>query len=80
MGVGVLLANTIEQLFAVLTRVLGSSLLDPSIYFIDFIPSVLRWQDVALTFIIAVLLSLLATLYPAWRASKVEPAAILGQH
>lgn len=79
-GVGVLLANTIEQLFAVLTRVLGSSLLDPSIYFIDFIPSVLRWQDVALTFIIAVLLSLLATLYPAWRASKVEPAAILGQH
>jgi lipoprotein-releasing system permease protein len=79
-GFGVLLASTIEQLFAMLTRILGSSLLDPSIYFIDFVPSVLRWQDVCLTFTIAVLLSLLATLYPAWRASKVEPAAILGQH
>ncbi|WP_213999801.1 lipoprotein-releasing ABC transporter permease subunit [Arsukibacterium sp.] len=79
-GFGVLLASTIEQLFAGLTRFLGSSLLDPSIYFIDFVPSLLRWQDVALTFSIALLLSLLATLYPAWRASKVEPAAILGQH
>ncbi|MDX1536145.1 lipoprotein-releasing ABC transporter permease subunit [Arsukibacterium sp.] len=79
-GFGVLLASTIEQLFATLTRILGSSLLDPSIYFIDFVPSVLRWQDVCLTFTIALLLSLLATLYPAWRASKVEPAAILGQH
>lgn len=79
-GFGVLLASTIEQLFATLTRVLGSSLLDPSIYFIDFIPSVLRWQDVLVTFGIALLLSLIATLYPAWRASQVEPAAILGQH
>ncbi|KKO44273.1 membrane protein [Arsukibacterium ikkense] len=79
-GLGVLLATSIEQLFAGLTRLLGSSLLDPSIYFIDFIPSVLHWPDVLLTFSIALLLSLLATLYPAWRASKVEPAAILGQH
>ncbi|MBV2128429.1 lipoprotein-releasing ABC transporter permease subunit [Arsukibacterium indicum] len=79
-GFGILLASTIEQLFASLTRFLGSSLLDPSIYFIDFVPSVLRWQDVTLTFTIALLLSLLATLYPAWRASKVEPAAVLGQH
>lgn len=76
---GVILASSIESLFAGLTRLLGSSLLDPSIYFIDFVPSVLRWQDVLLTLAIALLLSLLATLYPAWRASKVEPAAILGQ-
>ncbi len=77
---GVLLASTIESVFATITRVVGSTLLDPSIYFIDFVPSVLRWQDVLLTLSIALLLSLLATLYPAWRASKVEPATILGQH
>jgi lipoprotein-releasing system permease protein len=76
---GVLLASYIEPLFALVTRVLGHSLLDPSIYFINFIPSLLQWQDVALTLGVALLMSLLATLYPAWRASKVEPARVLGQ-
>jgi lipoprotein-releasing system permease protein len=76
---GVLLASYIEPVFATVTRLLGHSLLDPSIYFIDFIPSMLQWQDVALTLGVALVMSLLATLYPAWRASKVQPALILGQ-
>uniref|UniRef100_A0A486XGL9 Lipoprotein releasing system transmembrane protein LolE n=1 Tax=Rheinheimera sp. BAL341 TaxID=1708203 RepID=A0A486XGL9_9GAMM len=76
---GVLLASYIEPLFALFTRVLGHSLLDPSIYFINFIPSLLQWQDVVLTLSVALLMSLLATLYPAWRASKVQPARVLGQ-
>ena len=69
----------IEPVFALVTRLLGHSLLDPSIYFINFIPSLLQWQDVALTLTVALLMSLLATLYPAWRASQVEPALVLGQ-
>lgn len=77
--VGVLLASYIEPLFAAVTQLLGHSLLDPSIYFIDFVPSLLRWQDVAFTLAVALLMSLLSTLYPAWRASKVQPARILGQ-
>ena len=76
---GVLLASYIEPIFALVTRLLGHSLLDPSVYFIDFIPSLLQWQDVALTLGVALLMSLLATLYPAWRASKVQPAMVLGQ-
>ncbi|GAB2924008.1 lipoprotein-releasing ABC transporter permease subunit [Rheinheimera gaetbuli] len=76
---GTLLAWYIEPLFAAVTRLLGHSLLDPSIYFINYVPSLLRWQDVAFTFSVALLMSLLATLYPAWRASKVQPAAVLGQ-
>ena len=77
---GVLLASYIEPLFAFVTSVLGHSLLDPSIYFINFIPSLLQWQDVALTLGVALVMSLLATLYPAWRAAKVQPAMVLGQH
>ena len=77
--VGILLAYYIEPIFANLTQVLGHSLLDPSIYFINFIPSLLQWQDVGLTLGVALVMSLLATLYPAWRASKVQPALILGQ-
>lgn len=76
---GTLLAWYIEPMFAAVTRLLGHSLLDPSIYFINYVPSLLRWQDVAFTFSVALLMSLLATLYPAWRASKVQPAAVLGQ-
>jgi lipoprotein-releasing system permease protein len=77
--VGVLLASYIEPVFAFVTAVLGKSLLDPSIYFINFVPSLLQWQDVLLTFGVAIVMSLLATLYPAWRASKVQPARVLGQ-
>jgi lipoprotein-releasing system permease protein len=76
---GVLLAYYIEPLFAFVTQLLGHSLLDPSIYFINFIPSLLQWQDVILTLSVALVMSLLSTLYPAWRASKVQPAFVLGQ-
>ncbi|GHG66969.1 lipoprotein transporter subunit LolE [Alishewanella longhuensis] len=77
--VGVLLATFIEPIFAFSTRLLGKSLLDPSIYFIDFLPSLLVWQDVIVTVALALSLSLVSTLYPALRASRVDPARVLGQ-
>lgn len=77
--IGVLLATFIEPIFAFVTRILGRSLLDPSIYFIDFVPSLLQWQDVSVTVGLALALSLLSTLYPAFRASRVDPARVLGQ-
>jgi len=77
--IGVLLATFIEPIFAFVTRILGKSLLDPSIYFIDFVPSLLLWQDVSVTVGLALVLSLLSTLYPAFRASRVDPARVLGQ-
>ncbi len=77
--VGVGLAYFIEPIFAFITSTLGKSLLDPSIYFIDFVPSLLLWQDVLVTVVLALGLSLLSTLYPAFRASRVQPAKVLGQ-
>lgn len=77
--VGVLLASFIEPIFALITKLLGQSLLDPSIYFIDFVPSLLQWQDVVITVFLALSLSLVSTLYPAFRASRVDPARVLGQ-
>ncbi|WP_423186587.1 lipoprotein-releasing ABC transporter permease subunit [Alishewanella sp. d11] len=76
---GVLLAWFIEPIFAFFATSLGKTLLDPSIYFIDFVPSLLLWGDVAITVFIALILSLLATIYPALRASYVDPARVLGQ-
>lgn len=77
--IGVLLALYIEPIFAAITTILGRAILDPSIYFINFVPSVMQWPDVLVTVGLALLMSLLATLYPAWRASKVQPALVLGQ-
>ena len=48
-----------------------------SVYFISQLPSVLLWQDVALICGIALLLSFIATLYPAYRAAQIEPAEAL---
>jgi len=43
------------------------------------LPSVLHYSDVYATVITALIMSLLATIYPAWRATKIEPAQVLGQ-
>lgn len=79
-AVGLLLAWQIENLFGLVSGLLGRSLLDPTIYFIDTLPSQIQWPDVVLTVAVALLLSLLATIYPARRAAKVEPAQVLGQY
>jgi lipoprotein-releasing system permease protein len=77
--IGMLLAWQIENIYAIAGKLFGLQLLDPTIYFIDYLPSELHWQDIGLTVVVALLLSLLATLYPASRAAKVEPARVLGQ-
>jgi lipoprotein-releasing system permease protein len=47
------------------------------VYFISQLPSVLLWQDVAVICMVALSLSVLATLYPAYRAAQIEPAEAL---
>ncbi|MDP4536931.1 lipoprotein-releasing ABC transporter permease subunit [Alkalimonas collagenimarina] len=77
--IGWLLSRYIEPIFVWSTELTGTSLLDPNIYFIDFVPSLFLWTDLVWTVLIALVLSLVATIYPAWRASKTLPAAVLGQ-
>ncbi len=75
--VGCLLALYIGPLVAALEALLDLQVFDPSVYFISHLPSQLLWQDVAVICAVALLLSFLATLYPAWRAAKIEPAEAL---
>ncbi len=74
---GVTLATQISGLAAFVEQLLGVSLFDPRVYYIGRLPSELMWQDVALTVVAAFMLSLLATLYPAWRAAKIQPVEAL---
>lgn len=77
--IGLLLAWNIEAIYRFFAELAGASLLDPTIYFIDYLPSEIHWQDVVFTVLVAIVLSGLATLYPALRAAKVQPAQVLGQ-
>lgn len=74
---GVLLASNIAAVTARLEGWLGVKLFDPAVYFISELPAELLWQDVLWVVAAALLLSLAATLYPAWRAARIAPAEVL---
>ena len=74
---GVLLATNISSITLFVENLLGVKLFDPAVYFISELPSELMPSDVAVVVAASLALSLLATLYPAWRAARVAPAEVL---
>ncbi|MCJ8275132.1 MAG: lipoprotein-releasing ABC transporter permease subunit LolE [Psychrosphaera sp.] len=76
---GILVALYIPNIFVWLEQLRGTRFLEDDVYFINFIPSQLMWQDVVIAVSIALVASLVATIYPSRRATKIEPAVILGQ-
>ncbi|MDP5064930.1 MAG: lipoprotein-releasing ABC transporter permease subunit [Haliea sp.] len=74
---GVLLAGNIATITAHLEQWLGVKLFDPTVYFISELPARLFWQDVVAVIVASLLLSLLASIYPAWRAARIAPAEVL---
>ena len=77
---GVILALNLTALIQGLESVIGRKLLSDGIYFVDFLPTELHWQDVVLVLLSALILSLFASLYPANRAAKLQPAQVLSSH
>jgi lipoprotein-releasing system permease protein len=74
---GVILATNIADITAVIERTLGVKLFDPTVYFISELPADLQSMDVVWVVTASFVLSLVATLYPAWRAAHVAPAEVL---
>ncbi len=74
---GVWLAANVETLVPAIESMLGRKFLSPDIYYISELPSDMHWQDVVTISIIAFVLCLLATIYPALRAAKTHPAEAL---
>ncbi|MCZ6802733.1 MAG: lipoprotein-releasing ABC transporter permease subunit [Proteobacteria bacterium] len=74
---GVLLASNIETIVPAIEFMLGREFLPGDVYYISDVPSDMRWSDVISISIISFLLSLLATIYPALRAAKTQPAEAL---
>jgi len=74
---GVLTALNIDVIVPFLEKLLGIKFLSADVYLITELPSKMEWSDVTTIGIIAFVLTILATLYPAWRASRVQPAEAL---
>jgi len=74
---GVLLAKNIDVVVPAIERLFNVQFLDKSVYYISDLPSDLQRGDVVTIAGIALGLALIATLYPAWRAARVNPAAAL---
>jgi lipoprotein-releasing system permease protein len=77
MVAGVLLALNVETVVPMIERALGQDLFPADVYYISELPSKVVWSDVATITGVALVLAFLATLYPSWRASRVQPAEAL---
>ena len=73
----ILVAPNVGSLLQAFESLSGWQLFDPSVYFIPFLPSELRTSDVVIVSSAAIVISLLATLYPAAKAARIEPAEAL---
>lgn len=76
-GLGALLGIVLTLNFAPLGRVVESVLSPDGLYLISALPAELRASDVIITCSVSLLISFLATLYPAWKASRIMPAQVL---
>ena len=74
---GVLLAHNVDVVVPALERLIGMQFLAKDVYYISELPSDMQWGDVMIISGISFLLTLAATLYPSWRASRVNPAEAL---
>ncbi len=74
---GIVLALNVETVVPMIEHLVGKDLFPADVYYISKLPSKLIWGDVATIGGVAMVLAFLATLYPSWRASRVQPAEAL---
>lgn len=74
---GVLLALNLETVVPILEKLFGFDLFPADVYQLSGLPSQLNWHDVWTIGLVSLLISITATLYPSWRASKLNPAESL---
>jgi lipoprotein-releasing system permease protein len=77
MAGGILLALNVDTVVPFLERVLSVQFLSREVYYISELPSDLQQGDVVAIAAVSLVLSLLATIYPSWRASRVNPVEAL---
>jgi lipoprotein-releasing system permease protein len=74
---GIIFAKNIQTINKGVSSLLGINPWDPTVRFLSDIPSVIDWREVAAVVVMTLVLSLLATLYPAWKAARLDPVKAL---
>jgi len=77
LGSGLLLANNVTEIVEVIQRIFNVHFISADVYFIGFVPSQIESVDVIMICTFALLMSILATIYPALRAARIQPAEAL---
>jgi lipoprotein-releasing system permease protein len=77
LAIGVLIAKNIDGLKNFFSWLSGRDLFPATLYFLSRLPSIIDWREVITVVIMAIVLSLLASLYPAWKAAKLDPVEAL---
>ncbi len=76
-AIGIVFCLNIERIKDLVQRVTGADLFNPEIYYLEHLPAKLEWGQVIQVIVMALVLSLLATLYPSWRAARTDPVEAL---
>jgi lipoprotein-releasing system permease protein len=74
---GIAFCRNIETIRQWLQSLTGTDLFNPEVYYLEQLPAVLDWGEVLRVIVMALALSLLATLYPSWRAARTDPVEAL---
>jgi len=75
--IGVIFSYNIQEIRVFLSQILGQELFSPEIYFLSKLPSKINFEEVFFVISISIFLTLLASIFPAWKASKISPAEAL---
>lgn len=74
---GVVFCHYIDNIRQLIERMTGTALFNPEVYYLVHLPARLIWSQVLEVIVMALTLSLLATLYPSWRAARTDPVEAL---
>jgi lipoprotein-releasing system permease protein len=75
--IGVLFCRNIQAIQHVVESATGTQVFNPEVYYLTHLPARLDWREVSQVIGMALVLSLLATLYPSWRAARTDPVEAL---
>ncbi|CAK7192241.1 Lipoprotein-releasing system transmembrane protein LolC [Commensalibacter sp. Nvir] len=75
--IGILFCKNIEHIRQLLQTLTGTNLFNPEVYYLEHLPTKLDWFNVVQVVLMALSLSLLATLYPSWKAARTDPVEAL---
>ena len=75
--IGIVFCSNIERIKNLVQQVTGANLFNPEVYYLEHLPAKLEWGQVSQVIVMALALSLLATLYPSWRAARTDPVDAL---